>query len=474
LLIKVNAGQQLGIKVSIERTVMKAAKLSGDLGIRTLDLQADISELAERVTEQASTIETIGGEAIRLSHDGESVADAAHQARQKAIAARSVIEDSNRQLSEATVNVVDLIDQVSRIHDSLGSFNEALSTVSHVTGVISGIASQTNLLALNATIEAARAGDAGRGFAVVASEVKKLAQETAAATQTIENSIRVLTGEAAGMLGRVGHGVETARSAHEGTKDIEALVGSLGTLMRGLSENSDSVADSVSSMVASVGEIRSGLGALAATSTDNASGLQRLSDRVTTVSDDTNTLLQYLAESGVEIPDSPYIQFGLATAQDVSRTLERAIEEGRISEADLMRDDYAPISGTHPTQYAHPVQPIITAAARPHQEAARELTGFFGMTFTDRNSFGAVAMPERSLPQRPGEDEWNMEHSRVGVIFDFPDTRAQCKITQPFCLKAYRRNLADGSVVLLKQVIASIHVRGRHWGILQLAYANQG
>jgi len=209
--------------------------MSGELGIRTLDLQADITELAERVTAQAATIDTIGGEAVRLADDGTDVARAAEEARLSSAAARLVIEDSTRQLSDASINVVDLIDQVSRIHASLGAFNEALASVSHVTQVISGIASQTNLLALNATIEAARAGDAGRGFAVVAGEVKKLAQETAAATQTIERSIGALAGEAAGMLDRVAHGVETAKTAHQGSKDIEELVDRLGALMRDLS-----------------------------------------------------------------------------------------------------------------------------------------------------------------------------------------------------------------------------------------------
>ena len=50
------------------------------------------------------------------------------------------------------------------------------------------------------------------------------------------------------------------------------------------------------------------------------------------------------------------------------------------------------------------------------------------------------------------------------MIFEFLDTREQCLITEPFCIKAYRRSVAGGGVVLLKQVIASIHVRGRHWG----------
>jgi len=83
-------------------------------------------------------------------------------------------------------------------------------------------------------------------------------------------------------------------------------------------------------------------------------------------------------------------------------------------------------------------------------------------------------MPERAKAQRPGQDDWNAEYARQGMKFEFHDTREQCRITEPFCIKAYRRQIAGGGVILLKQVIASIHVRGRHWGILQFAYEDQG
>jgi methyl-accepting chemotaxis protein len=275
------------------------------------------------------------------------------------------------------------------------------------------------------------------------------------------------------MLERITRGAQTAHTAMSDTKAIALLVERLSSLMQGLGENSEAVASRLHSMVNSVGEIRSGLTALSTTSHDNAKGLQRLSGRVSTASDDANQLLQYMAESGVDIPDSPYIRFSLDAAQAVERAVEQAIAEGRISEAEMFLDHYAPIPGTNPVLYSHPAQPVMIPAARIQQEKARQFKGLFGMTFTDRNAFGAIAMPERAQAQRRGDDNWNLEYARQGVIFDFPDTQEQCKITQPFCIKAYRRLTAEGDVVLLKQVIASIHVNGRHWGILQMAYQDQ-
>ncbi len=459
---------------AIENTVRQAARMSGELGIRTLDLQADIAALAGRVTAQAATIDEVGSDANILSGDVENVAVAALESRNDTAAAKRVIEDSTARLNAAIGNVVDLIEQVSHIHDGLGSFNTALSEVGYISASINVIARQTNLLALNATIEAARAGAAGSGFAVVASEVKKLAGETASATKRIEQSVATLTVEAGGMLKRIGEGVEKAQSAHRGAKGIETLVDQLRALMQGLERNGDSVADRVDSMVHAVDRVRAGLTALTGTSSQNATGLQQLASRVSDVSDDTNAMLQMLAESGAEMPDSPYINFGLEVARSIGEAATAAIASGEIDLATMLRDTYVPVPGSDPPVFTHPAQALLTRLARPHQETARTLPGFFGMSFTDRNCFGAVAMPERSLPQRQGDPAWNAEYSRAGLIYTYPETRIQVRTEAPFCLKAYRRPLTGGGVVLLKQVIASIWVAGKHWGILQLAYENQG
>ncbi|MCI0184462.1 methyl-accepting chemotaxis protein [Sulfoacidibacillus ferrooxidans] len=80
-------------------------------------------------------------------------------------------------------------DEVAAIAVTMTQLETDASTIMSTMDVIQDIAEQTNLLALNAAIEAARAGDAGRGFSVVAEEVRKLADQSRKAAQSIHTLI---------------------------------------------------------------------------------------------------------------------------------------------------------------------------------------------------------------------------------------------------------------------------------------------
>lgn len=77
----------------------------------------------------------------------------------------------------------------------VASLEQKVATINTVMDSITAISNQTNLLALNASIEAARAGEHGKGFAIVAEEVRKLAEQSAMATEQVKETVTTLKTE---------------------------------------------------------------------------------------------------------------------------------------------------------------------------------------------------------------------------------------------------------------------------------------
>lgn len=106
-------------------------------------------------------------------------------------------------LSQTVHSMEQMLQQFEQLRNASNQIRARGKEIEEVAKFVSDIAFQTNILSLNASIEAARAGAAGKGFSVVAEEVRRLAEQSGSAAETIQQNIFGFISEIEGITGSI-------------------------------------------------------------------------------------------------------------------------------------------------------------------------------------------------------------------------------------------------------------------------------
>jgi predicted ribosomally synthesized peptide with SipW-like signal peptide len=221
------------LATEFEKSVQHFAKeLTDAVGAMHTNAEA-MSQIAAQTRDKS---QSTAGAVVDTQSNVDSVANAAEELAQS-IELLSAQTRNARELTNKTVA------ESASASANVKQLRDAVSQIVPITGLIQAIAQQTNLLALNATIEAARAGSAGKGFAVVAAEVKSLAQQTAKATEEINQKITAVNASCSAVVGIMEQVINAIGRLSEDTVEMAGSVGQQAAATQEISKNAQQAAD---------------------------------------------------------------------------------------------------------------------------------------------------------------------------------------------------------------------------------------
>ena len=186
------AGQ---IKDSFEKihlVIVQTDQVGNQISSSTSKIATANKELEATAVQQATSTNEVRATAHKIASTSGQLVKTMEKIAQQATATELAASQGQKSLTDMAGAMDKLAEATNSIAFRLGVMNEKANNINSAVLSIAKVADQTNLLSLNAAIEAEKAGEAGIGFAVVAREVRRLADNSAAASHEIENMVQEL------------------------------------------------------------------------------------------------------------------------------------------------------------------------------------------------------------------------------------------------------------------------------------------
>ena len=238
-----------------------------EIGDSTTEILSAVSRHTDSAGEQSAAISQTSATVNELRAAADDTAQRARQVARQASDSVAVSNEGTQAVTALAEAMEEIRARVDGIAAEILTLSERTQQIGAITATVNELADQSNLLALNASIEAARAGEHGRGFAVVAEQVRRLSEQSKAATAQVETILTDVRDATAAAVA----------ASEQGTKVVDhglSLTGRTGEGIRSLADTIREASAAAEQIAASAHQQSVGMDQIAEamTNIDNGTG----------------------------------------------------------------------------------------------------------------------------------------------------------------------------------------------------------
>ena len=278
------------MKGSLTEVVAELIQIGEQISAAAAELAITAEGSAHSADEQRVQTDHVATALDEIAGAIKEVARHAVSASESAVRASASVRSGDEAVALTSAKMMEITERSAEAAKSIEELVGQSEAIGRAAGLIREIASQTNLLALNAAIEAARAGENGKGFAVVAAEVRRLAEQSGAATQEIEAMIASVQAQARSALDKtraehnqIAEGVALTQTIRESFTLIRASVSTVDQMMEQIAKAANRQTATSEELNLNLHEIAETIGRAAVTaheSSDASAELSRISEQM--------------------------------------------------------------------------------------------------------------------------------------------------------------------------------------------------
>ena len=278
-----------------------AANLEGANKVRKA-----VSDAVKLMEKNSSSLQESNAGTEEMSAASLTSAQAATDCAEFIANVTQVANTATKTVEDAIANMAVLQDKTNESGEKLQSLVDAVDKMNEFIGVITSIADQTNLLALNAAIEAARAGEAGRGFAVVAESVRKLAEESGRAADSVH-----------GLMGALQDGARNTKNASDATAEL--LIQTV--------EKANGAKDSLNEAMSQIDKANDRIQNIAAVAQEQAASSREIAQGIDSVTKVTSEILDHLEDIKTSMDETAIVAERAAKISDEQTQLAQDLRD---------------------------------------------------------------------------------------------------------------------------------------------------